>query len=91
MLDPFHTARREIWRRAQTGLILEHFEGNLRCLEGIRLFIIRPSADGEHLTADFPHMRTAPLNDISGGGEGATKRIELVVGQSKPSRVGRLR
>src|SRR5439155_14711225 len=80
MLDPFHAARGKIRCRTQARLFLKHLVSNIGDLEGdMGLGTIVPAAYGEHLAADLPHMRTAPLDHVSGRRQPSTECIILPV------------
>jgi hypothetical protein len=64
-LNPFHTARRQIWCRSTSTQLLEDivlcwgtFEGNSQ-LAGLV-----PSSNRKHLASNFPNVSTAPLYDV---------------------------
>lgn len=69
MLDPFQAAWRKIVRRTQARLRLKYLVGNVADLERGTRLVILPTADREHLAADFPDMQSAPLDRIGGGRE----------------------
>src|SRR6516164_1541433 len=89
MLDPFHPARCQIGRGTQAGLFLEHFVCDVAHFEREARFVNLPTADREHLAADFPDMRSAPLDHIGRSGERTAEGVESFVGHSPHSEPGR--
>src|SRR5260221_14776121 len=85
MLNPFNSARREIRSGAQARLLLQYFLGNVAHLEGEARFVILPAADSKDLAANFPDVRSAPLNHVRGCGKCAAEFVEFLVGQLAPT------
>ena len=64
-LHPQKSARGEIGRRPQARQFAQDCEARLRAFEADgEILAVRPSADGEHLAADLPDARVAPLHDM---------------------------
>src|SRR5271169_530861 len=85
MLNPAHAARSEIGRGPQAGERFQDLERSRTDLEGESGDGFVPSADREHLTANLPHMRSAPLHDMARRGQGGAEAIEVVVGHARAS------
>src|ERR1700722_1730162 len=80
MLNPLHAARSKIGGGTQARLLLEHFVRNVAHLEGEARLVILPAADGEDFAANFPDMRSAPLDHIGRCGKRAAEFVELFIG-----------
>src|SRR5215469_2848205 len=80
MLNPRHASRGKIRGWTQAGQTFKDFEGNAGHLEREAWLIILPPADSEHLAANLPDMRSAPLDHIGGCRKGTAKLIKLLIG-----------
>ena len=78
LLRPFQTPGRQIGRRADAWLILQHVEGHGTDLERETRLRLGRDTDGEDLRSDFPHMRAAPLHDEARGRQRAAELVEIL-------------
>ena len=75
-LHPQKSARGEIRRRPKARQFAQDREARLRAFEADGEFIaVRPAADGEHLAANLPNARVAPLDDMCGVRQACAERI----------------
>ncbi len=82
MLHPLHTARGEVGRRADAIHVGQDFERDVGYLECEGRFAVYPTANREEFSADFPHVRVSPLDDVRGGGKSGAESVEFVAGHS---------
>ena len=81
VLDPFHAARCEIRRWAQSWLISQNFIGLFGYLEGESWLSVVPATDRKYLAANLPNMRATPLDHIAGCAKDTADCVEFFVGQ----------